>query len=457
MKRKFCFFLVIVLLTGLFAIGTVSAAVTFVAYPVEGGNIYYSKEHRAIVDCDKGVTSADIPANIEGDPVNIISSHAFSDARESLISVSFPNSVTQIDANAFSYFENLTKATFADGSTSIGNAIFYECRSLKSVTIPDSVTSIGHSTFYNCSSLENLTIPSAVTSIGSKAFNGCEKLKSITIPENITRIYDNTFAKCSSLTSVEIPKNVMSIGIFAFLRCSSLASVTIPESVTSIEHGAFSQCSSLTDVYYGGTQAQWLAITVAEKNEPLLDANIHFAEADANPFVDVKESDYFAAPVAWAVENGITNGVSATEFAPGASCTRGQIVTFLWRSHGCPEPSSNNNPFIDIKADAYYYKAVLWAVENGITSGMSETTFAPESTCTRAQAATFIWRTNGKPIAANQEHPFTDIFTGDYYYDAVLWAVENGITNGFSATEFAPNNNCTRAQIVTFLYRALVD
>ena len=173
-----------------------------------------------------------------------------------------------------------------------------------------------------------------------------------------------------------------------------------------------------------------------------------------NPFADVTENDYFADSVAWAVENAITNGMSATEFAPEASCTRGQIVTFLWRAQGCPEPKSNAKPFTDIKSDAYYCKAVLWAVENGITSGMSATTFEPETTCTRAQAATFIWRANGKPIAENKEHPFADIVAGEYYYEAVLWAVENEITNGFSATEFAPANNCTRAQIVTFLYRA---
>ena len=176
--------------------------------------------------------------------------------------------------------------------------------------------------------------------------------------------------------------------------------------------------------------------------------------ASENPFADVSETDYYYNAVLWAVENGITNGMSATKFAPNASCTRGQIVTFLWRANGSPEPLTTENPFVDVKEGAYYYKAVLWAVENGITSGMSETTFEPDTVCTRAQASTFLWRANGKLNCANAENPFTDVAEGAYYYDAVLWAVENGITNGVSATEFAPDAQCTRGQIVTFLYRA---
>ncbi len=196
-------------------------------------------------------------------------------------------------------------------------------------------------------------------------------------------------------------------------------------------------------------------VTYFDSSSVMLEWTFPTLAQQSNPFTDVTEADYFYKAVLWAIERGITNGISATEFAPNASCTRGQIVTFLWRAQNCPEPKSAENPFTDISADAYYYKAVLWAVENGITSGMSATTFEPETICTRAQAMTFIWRANGKPIAKNKDHPFTDIVAGEYYYEAVLWAVEAGITNGISATEFGPANNCTRAQIVTFLYRAL--
>jgi len=174
-----------------------------------------------------------------------------------------------------------------------------------------------------------------------------------------------------------------------------------------------------------------------------------------NPFTDVKESDYFATPVLWAVGKNITNGMSATSFAPNAPCTRGQIVTFLWRACGSPEPTSTKNNFKDVKAGEYYYKAVLWAVENGITTGLSATTFGPNATCTRAQVATFLWRSQGEPEPASTNNPFSDVKTSDYYFKAVLWAVENEVTQGMGGGKFAPNASCTRGQIVTFLYRAI--
>ena len=174
-----------------------------------------------------------------------------------------------------------------------------------------------------------------------------------------------------------------------------------------------------------------------------------------NPFTDVKEKDYFYIPVLWAVQNGITNGMTATTFVPDAPCTRGQIVTFLWRAYGCPEPKEKNNPFSDVSPKTYYYTAVLWAVEQGITNGLSATTFGPEESCTRGQVATFLWRALGKPTASNNENPFSDVSPKAYYYDAVLWAVEEGITLGTGHGKFSPDDTCTRGQIVTFLYRAL--
>lgn len=176
-------------------------------------------------------------------------------------------------------------------------------------------------------------------------------------------------------------------------------------------------------------------------------------EPVVNPFTDVFESDYYYDAVLWAVENGVTYGTSATTFSPDLACTRAQIVTFLWRAAGSPEPAGNHNPFMDVKASDYYYEAVLWAAENGITEGTSATTFSPDLACTRDQAVTFLWRAAGKPAPESIVNPFTDVKPGQYYTDAVLWAAENGITEGTSATTFSPGLTCTRAQIVTFLYR----
>lgn len=172
-----------------------------------------------------------------------------------------------------------------------------------------------------------------------------------------------------------------------------------------------------------------------------------------NPFVDVKEGAYYYDAVLWAVEQKITSGTSATTFSPDASCTRAQMVTFLWRAAGSPKVESGKNPFADVKADAYYYDAVLWAVEKGVTSGTSATTFSPDATVTRGQTVTFLYRNAGSPEVSGTM-PFTDVEADAYYAKAVQWAVQQKITTGTSETTFSPMSDCTRGQIVTFLYRA---
>lgn len=172
-------------------------------------------------------------------------------------------------------------------------------------------------------------------------------------------------------------------------------------------------------------------------------------------FTDVAKGSYYEKAVLWAVENGITKGTSDTTFSPDDTCTRAQAVTFLWRAAGSPEPKSTNMPFTDVKSGAFYYKAVLWAVENGITKGTSDTTFSPDDTCSRGQIVTFLWRAQKSP-SVTAENPFVDVKADAFYTNAVLWAVNGNITNGTSKTTFAPNDNCTRGQIVTFIYRAMV-
>ena len=171
-------------------------------------------------------------------------------------------------------------------------------------------------------------------------------------------------------------------------------------------------------------------------------------------FTDVKNDAYYADAVKWAVDRGITNGQTTTLFGAEASCTRAQIVTFLWRAAGSPVPQTTKNPFTDLSEDAYYYQAVLWAMEQGITVGTTETTFDPDQTCTRGEAVTFLHRNAGEPVAAGN-HGFQDVNGSDYYDNAVQWAREKNITSGTTETTFSPNARCTRGQIVTFLYRNL--
>lgn len=175
--------------------------------------------------------------------------------------------------------------------------------------------------------------------------------------------------------------------------------------------------------------------------------------ATQNPFVDVKQGDYYYNAVQWAVGKKITSGTSATTFTPDGICTRAQTVTFLWRSQGSPKAAGAENPFTDVSKDAYYYDAVLWAVAQGITNGTSATTFSPDATVTRGQTAAFLWRVAKQPQVDQTANPFADVTQDAYYYNAVLWAVAKEITNGTSSTTFSPDQGCTRAQIVTFLWR----
>ena len=187
----------------------------------------------------------------------------------------------------------------------------------------------------------------------------------------------------------------------------------------------------------------------------LTEAEAAFAKLNTGlPFADIKVSDYYCDAVKWAVEQGITNGTTDTTFSPNEGCTRGQMVTFLWRAAGSPEPTGKTNLFTDVKADAYYYKALLWAIENGITTGTTDTTFSPDEICARGQMAAFLYRSAKSP-AVTGSTSFTDVETDVYYRDAVAWAFQQGITKGATDTTFAPDETCTRGQMVTFLYRYL--
>ena len=204
-------------------------------------------------------------------------------------------------------------------------------------------------------------------------------------------------------------------------------------SVTALDNGKYSFIMPST------------AVTIEAELVPL---------RDIITFTDVPANAYYADAVNWAVLNGVTKGTSETTFSPDASCTRTQAVTFLWRAAGSPAPKSSAMPFTDVDAGAYYHDAVLWAVEQDITNGTSDTAFRPNATCTRAQIVTFLWRSQASP-AAGAVNPFADVADNAYYAEAVKWAVLEGVTSGTTATTFSPNDSCTRAQIVTFLYRCL--
>ena len=200
---------------------------------------------------------------------------------------------------------------------------------------------------------------------------------------------------------------------------------------------------TITNVVDGEeTSSKRITVTVIENSDP------------EYPFEDVSENDYYYKPVLWAVEKEITKGTDQTHFSPEIDCNRAQVMTFLWRAAGKPEPSSDQTDFVDVPQDAYYRNAVLWGTEKGITKGVDQTHFAPNDIITRGQAVTLLYNYCEKP-SHEASNPFEDVSEGAYYYDAVLWASENNITTGTDENHFSPSDNCTRGQIVTFLYRAL--
>ena len=356
--------------------------------------------------------------------------------------------------------------------TSAGSAIITGCSENVSgtVEIPAKingypVTEIDVCAFQFCNKMTRVVIPNGVRRIGMSAFWDCQGLKSVEIPSTVQEIGENAFW-CCGLEQVTIPEGVTKLDC-TFYHCNSLRSIYLPKSLKTIGSCTFSACDHLTDVYYGGTQAQWKQISVSSEpdegsngripngNIQLQRATIHYQTAMADTgFSDVIPSDYFAAPVQWAVKKGITTGTGNGQFSPESPCTRGQIVTFLWRAKGCPEPKAKTSSFRDVSISEYYGKAVLWAAEKGIAQGMGNGLFAPNATVTRGQAVTFLWRAEEQPNASGS-NPFRDVPTNEYFYQPVLWAVAHRVTNGTTANTFSPNAACTRAQIVTFLYRDL--
>ena len=232
---------------------------------------------------------------------------------------------------------------------------------------------------------------------------------------------------------------------------------TVPPTCTQTGHTTFT-CSRCGDSYSetipapGHNYVEGIC-TVCGAEDP------DYRPPEINPFVDVTQGKYFYEAVLWALYHDpqITKGTDDTHFSPNQDCNRAQVVTFLYRAAGEPDVTGVRNPFTDVRQKDYFYMAVLWAVDNGITSGTSNTTFGPKQACTRAQVVTFLWRAAGQPGVTSIKNPFTDVKEKDYYYKAVLWAVSNGITSGTSSTTFSPKKICTRGQVVTFLWRAYAE
>ncbi len=426
--------------------------------------VLFNKDQTALIFCPIKKSGAyTLPASVEA-----INEYAFESCVD-LSEVTLSPALTFIGEGAFYNCSGLTKADMGENVDYIGEYAFSGCTALKSVDLPRSLAVIEAYAFYNCAALKDIAIPGEVGFIGECAFNGCKSLTAVTIPSAVRKIENNVFSGCTALSDVTVAEGVEEIGLYAFFGCAALKSVSLPQSVTSVGDSAFSHCTALTAAVVPNAETTFAEYVFYDCPDLILYGRKDSAAEDyaaeqnidfVGLFDDVTDGKaFYFAPVYWAYlhEPQITKGTSETRFSPSAACSRGQVVTFLWRAEGEPEPRTTKNPFKDVKATDYFYKAVLWAAENGVTSGTSATTFSPNQTCTRGQVVSFLHRVEGEPAPSSQGNPFKDVKATDYFYKAVLWAAESGVTSGTSANTFSPSANCTRGQVVTFLYRDLAE
>ena len=490
------------------------------------------------------------------------------------------------------YSDIITSITIDYGVTSIGTSAFTGCSNIQQIKIPDSVEHIDPYAFSFCKGLHTVQLPSSLTLISEELFAECDNLRNLSIPDTVTEIGANAFLRCTAFILEKLPAGIKSIGDAAFANCGNIESLALPGTLESIGNAAFTG-TVIGKASFDGTLEKWKAIggdacciaqdkidflehtcdfsgwkydehkhwqqcscnktqnegehtgdgeicdvcgaalaealgsgsidgglswslsrsgalTISGSGKVFKQGSVIFAlghdpqsvrvkaptctesgytgdlicmrcgdmtqigktvaaaghkffggvcsvcgtkGAEAAPeFDDVKPGAFYFDAVQWAVKNGITNGTGKSTFSPNSVCSRYQIVMFLWRAAGQPEAKAAVS-FADVKPGDIFYEAVQWAVERGITKGTSSTSFSPYAPCTRGQIVTFLYRSAGSPKVSGACN-FSDVSAGSFCHDAVIWASSEGITNGTSAGRFSPNEGCTRAQVVTFLYRA---
>ena len=428
--------LTILLVCSLICVLCVSSFAAEVSYTDDGYS--YKKTENGITITGFRGTSENlyIPTTIGEEKVTAIGKKAFA-GNKSIKVVTIPQSVTTIEDGAFNDCTGIITiniyATNLNGCSEKG-------------TFNRAGTANGHDGI-------GVNIGKAVTIIPDYIFYANTKSESA----NIKSVYVMPYKSSGTIETVGSinpyrPEGI-EIGKKAFGN-STIESMSFSEEAPkTIAEDAFEN-AELT-VNYQEAEPTWKAFEKGNYGGKVVWSGESFDWSEqVTSFEDIPKDAYYKDAVAWAVEKGITAGTGKNQFSPNADCTRAQVVTFLWKASNSPEPKTTNNPFSDVKTTDYFYKSVLWAVEKGITVGTSKTTFSPNAACTRGQIVTFLWRDADSPDPGTVENPFTDIKDDEFLKQPVLWAYENKITAGTSKTTFSPSDVCTRAQTITFLYNS---
>lgn len=531
MRQRLFLLMTVLLFSAVFLVSSANAQGNYTdVYPVEGGNLYFNADTGAVVGCDDTVTAAVIPAKIAGVTVTTIGDSAFADCGQ-LTEVVLPDTLTFIDECAFIRCTALKEIALPDSLHTLSYAAFRACTALERIEIPDSVTTMGYSvfayctglkevkfssgmtqiprsSFFGCSALVQVEIPSSVTKICREAFQQCGGLKELTIPDSVIEIEEKAFLSASSLEKLSLSKNLQILGDNAFDRATSLKELTLPAGITSmgkycfrgcaireltvpgtvlLGQAAFSQCQELEKLVLeeGITYVPGGAFDHSTKLKELhLPDSLESIRGMAFSHTGL-ETLIIPSKVKMIEVNAFVNSEKLLSVGFLGDCPTIQAYafdlnrneqnysnpnlrfyrlenaqgwehfeTFLWDGENLPviyPDSYTVLDFTDVSRNAWYAEAVEYAVEAGLMNGTSSTTFAPEENMTRAMLVTVLWRYAGSPeVGLNT---FSDVPEGTWYTQAVTWAAEEGVVNGVGDSRFDPEGNVTREQMATILYR----
>jgi len=470
--KKICLFIALLLCTALLCVPAFGAGET-VAYPVEGGNIYFDRDNGLITGCDQSVTSASIPAEIDGTAVVGIGDRAFFSCHEltelklpeglksignmgvascsALKNVSLPKSLERIGDEAFYACESIKYLDVPSTVTEVGKGAFGACYKLERFVFPVGTTVIKDDTFFNCHAMKSVDIPASVTEIGMYAFMNCVTLRDIRLPQSLETIAYGAFNSCSAIPELVIPAKVREIGTYAFMHCLELKKVYLPESLEIIGEGAFMFCTALKEVdYYGGEKA-WGKVDIMPENQCLLDASLRFLGVDKSiGFTDVFPADWYHDTIIAAAEAEIIAGNADGSFAPKGELTWAQTLVFATRLDQYRNGEKIYGP--EDQTELWYSIYLDYCLEQGVIDATPENMGA---TITRGEAAVIFAAVlgDGERINTLEDGYFSDVAGEGPVHDAVYALAEAGICNGMGDGSFGVDGVFLRSQVSTIVAR----